>query len=211
MSYTIAFAATAIETRCKRLDTDQNPCHNGEIMYYADYAVFEQDIRDFFEKEKITHLIPTMPPKCAACGGAWDKEDEVCVDCGAKSDDQREPWFSWSNCDCCGSHLGGDREHAVGFNINDRDAENEWYEICSDCAYYIENGCLDDMSMLDVEATRDDAEEHETEAGLFIQPPDDAGVIRVEDCYGNTVDTYEPGSGEWWEWISVFKEEVQPG
>lgn len=28
---------------------------------------------------------------------------------------ETEPWFSWSDCDGCGSTLGGDREHATAW------------------------------------------------------------------------------------------------
>lgn len=43
---------------------------------------------------------------------------EACPDCGLNDDRQEcdcEPWFSWSQCDGCGSTLGGDREHATAW------------------------------------------------------------------------------------------------
>lgn len=30
-------------------------------------------------------------------------------------DAERDPWFSWSSCDGCGSTLGGDREYATAW------------------------------------------------------------------------------------------------
>lgn len=32
-----------------------------------------------------------------------------------------EPWFSWSECDGCGSNLGGDRSHATAWKDPDDD------------------------------------------------------------------------------------------
>lgn len=53
-----------------------------------------------------------------------------------------EAGFSWSQCDSCGSSLGGNREPAVGLW---KDAEG-WHDvdmsICVDCAMYHANGEL---------------------------------------------------------------------
>jgi len=49
--------------------------------------------------------------ECEYCGAdareAARNNDTEIEDC--------EPWFSWQSCDGCGSHLGGDREHAVAW------------------------------------------------------------------------------------------------
>jgi hypothetical protein len=50
-----------------------------------------------------------------------------CEHCGSKAretgDDVQdcEPWFSWHDCDGCGSTLGGDREHATAWIDPDND------------------------------------------------------------------------------------------
>lgn len=58
-----------------------------------------------------------------------------------------EPYFSWRPCECCGSHLGGDREDYT-FATND----NQIIEasICVDCVYYLAYGQLDDMTMMEM-------------------------------------------------------------
>lgn len=56
-----------------------------------------------------------------------------------------EPSFSWSSCDICGSHLGGDREewHAI---VPNKDGTLKGGEIfhgnnaCVDCVVYLANG-----------------------------------------------------------------------
>lgn len=48
----------------------------------------EQHIRDMWGDTEITL--------------GWDENDG-------------EPWFSWSACDCCGSTLGGNREYAAAW------------------------------------------------------------------------------------------------
>lgn len=61
-----------------------------------------------------------------------------------------EPSFSWSSCDCCGSTLGGDRHPAHGY---DKDDNLIHLNVCADCFYYLNYGQLDDVSMLEIEAT----------------------------------------------------------
>lgn len=57
-------------------------------------------------------------------------------------DPDSEPSFSWGPCDCCGSHLGGDRFDMLGFNSGKPDAEQYKYSICVDC-YFAVNGILE--------------------------------------------------------------------
>lgn len=48
---------------------------------------------------------------CEYCGSeARTADPDGTEDC--------ESWFSWSACDTCGSHLGGDRDHAVAWLPN---------------------------------------------------------------------------------------------
>ncbi len=68
-----------------------------------------------------------------------------------KSEDGNcEPFFSWSPCQCCGTHLGGDRYECNGYNVKTKEVE-EYDCICQDCVYYAEYGQLDDQTMLDME------------------------------------------------------------
>jgi hypothetical protein len=61
---------------------------------------------------------------------------------------ERESWFSWYPCECCGSHLGGSREYLYARDANDDIVQ---FIICVDCVYYIEYGRLDDLTMMEVE------------------------------------------------------------
>ena len=47
--------------------------------------------------------------------------------------------FSWQSCDCCGSHLGGDRHPAVAHN-RDTKEEHTKLAICIDCLMFLSNG-----------------------------------------------------------------------
>jgi hypothetical protein len=70
----------------------------------------------------------------------------------AKSDENGtcEPFFSWRHCQCCGTHLAGDRYECDGYN-GVTDEVEEYDCICGDCVYYAEYGQLDDMTMLEIE------------------------------------------------------------
>lgn len=76
-------------------------------------------------------------PGCEVCGIPEDAEDY-----------HVEPSFSWSSCDTCGSHLGGDRHPAHYRDDND---DIVHVEVCVDCLFYSEYGQLDDMTMMDIE------------------------------------------------------------
>ena len=61
----------------------------------------------------------------------------------------REPYFSWRPCECCGDTLGGNRYDVAGYNNADK--EIYLYAVCPDCLCYTEYGQLDDMTMMDME------------------------------------------------------------
>jgi len=63
-------------------------------------------------------------------------------------DNKDEPYFSWSTCECCLTHLGGNRIMASGYS---RTGVVYKFEICTDCEYYAEYGQLDDMTMMEIE------------------------------------------------------------
>ena len=84
--------------------------------------------------------------KCGDCCGNYDMgEDELCeaVENGSVCD---EGCFSWSDCETCGSSLGGNRYDAHAFmklNANDEKAEHLVHmNVCEDCLQYIANGTL---------------------------------------------------------------------
>jgi len=63
-------------------------------------------------------------------------------------DNEDESYFSWKPCECCGSHLGGDRVDCNGYNPETQEIYE--YSVCIDCEYYAEYGQLDDMTMLEI-------------------------------------------------------------
>jgi hypothetical protein len=52
-----------------------------------------------------------------------------------------EPFFSWRQCECCRTTLGGDREVATGWNPTTHEVAT--YVVCSDCIYFAEYGYLE--------------------------------------------------------------------
>ena len=116
-------------------------------MNAQEYAEYETNVADFlkdFDGEPST--------------GYWAEERE----CDCPPDDtcecENEPFFSWSQCPCCRSTLGGDRMDMIGWLAGARaagfDDEHKWSgAICCDCEYYFAYGRLDDMTMLDIEGS----------------------------------------------------------
>lgn len=89
----------------------------------------EKQVEDFFKKEGIRDLI-----------SARRNENFVCPHCGEEVG--IDPYFSWYPCECCKRSLGGNREHAAGYNPVTK--EIYCYEVCEDCLYYAEYGELPD-------------------------------------------------------------------
>lgn len=89
-------------------------------MTKQEYEEYEKRVAGFMEKEGLNNL---------TSGG--------------------EPFFSWHQCECCGSTLGGDRLMASGGNPTEKQMFE--YEICRDCEYYGVYGVLDDMTMMEIE------------------------------------------------------------
>lgn len=76
-----------------------------------------------------------------------------CDECGLSEDATQheqdcanEGGFSWSSCDSCGSHLGGNRYPAHGIIAETmeaaRGAEATHFDVCVDCLMYHANGDL---------------------------------------------------------------------
>lgn len=88
------------------------------------------------------HAISTGAcPSCPDCGLGEDCSDH-------DRELAEESSFSWSECESCGSTLGGNRHPAHAL-----DKENRLYHlmVCEDCLYYLNYGQLDDMTMMDME------------------------------------------------------------
>ncbi len=96
-------------------------------MTATEYTKYEQAIADFFTREGL-NCLSSQP---------LDDSDEP---------EYGEPYFSWRPCDCCGSHLGGNREDMCGYNPTTKEVQRD-YSVCVDCVYYVEYGVLDDMTM----------------------------------------------------------------
>jgi hypothetical protein len=117
------------------------------VMNKAEYAEYETAVANFFEREGIENLT-SGHITCPECTVEFDDNDK-CPECGTSRECWNEPFFSWSPCDCCGSHLGGNREHATGYNRKAKEISK--YTICEDCVYYAEYGRLDDTTMNEIE------------------------------------------------------------
>lgn len=138
------------------------------VQTAEEYAAYEKAVADFFESEGIQNLSGGHL-ECQACGFREEKDakgdtihftdEEECIKCGASREMMDEPYFSWSGCDCCGGLLGGNREHASGYNPKTKEIQE--YKVCTDCIYYAEYGQLDDMTMMNVEESKKKDEEEE--------------------------------------------------
>lgn len=62
--------------------------------------------------------------------GKDGKEADLCYD-------GEDLGFSWHDCECCGSPLGGDRYKAA---ILDEALQSIELSVCADCINYIANG-----------------------------------------------------------------------
>lgn len=74
-------------------------------------------------------------PECAECGLA----DIDTMDC-PEYEAAGEASFSWSECDACGSTLGGDRHYAHGIANDTRQVIH--LDVCVDCIFYLSYGEL---------------------------------------------------------------------
>lgn len=109
------------------------------------YETYQETVEHYL---KGLEAISTGPcPGCEECGIPEDAEEY-----------SEEPWFSWHPCEICGSTLGGNREswHAWIPATNIPGDVHEHGKIvhgtcCEDCVYYLNYGCLDDMSMMEIE------------------------------------------------------------
>ncbi len=111
-------------------------------MTKQEYQEYQATVKAFMEREGIRNLTGGHI-RCPECGA--DLEDGRCPTHG----EVNEPFFSWASCDCCGTSLGGNREHATGYNPETKEILE--YTVCEDCIYYAEYGRLDDQAMEEIE------------------------------------------------------------
>ena len=85
---------------------------------------------------------PGLAAICPECRAAHDYDSEQAfADAYESGELCDEGGFSWSPCDACGSHLGGNRYAAHGFLDSDPDRGKLIHlEICQDCLFYLANG-----------------------------------------------------------------------
>ena len=115
-------------------------------MNKNEYENYKQDVKLFCDTEHIVTL-------------------DAITDNG--NDETKEPYFSAVYCECCRSHIPGDRLDCIAYNEKDHKIYN--YTVCLDCYYYFEYGCLDDMTMDEI------ASNNEIIYKIIFQPP---GIIR---------------------------------
>lgn len=108
-----------------------------DIQTKQDYVEYVDSVAQFIAAEGIKHL-------------STGTIDQLSPDYDPNAEwPEGEAWFSWSPCECCKSHLGGDREYLYAHNTTD---ELVQFTICEDCVYFINYGRLDDTTMMRVES-----------------------------------------------------------
>ena len=87
----------------------------------------------------ITHISPGSASCCPECVSNFGYASEAEMREAEENDEiVDEPSFSNSQCESCGSSLGGDRYDAHGFT--EKEEELVHLSICSDCHLYHANG-----------------------------------------------------------------------
>lgn len=100
---------------------------------------FEGAVIDACNATKHKSIAPGLCGICSECQSDYGMEPQpfyTGVKDGSVFD---EGGFSWSDCECCGSSLGGDRFAAHGFADDDSILH---FSICVDCLLYLANGDL---------------------------------------------------------------------
>ncbi len=105
-------------------------------MTRKQYAEYEAAVTSFHERNNVKLGC------CSPVGGQADSNED-------ETPHETEPFFSWSPCECCGSPLGGNREH---YQFARNDGLLFEADICVDCVYYLAYGVLDDTTMAEVNA-----------------------------------------------------------
>lgn len=112
-------------------------------MNHTEYAQYQADFAHYTKELEAKSGGPLAG--CNDCFYWADDKDNPTND---EYDVVSEGYFAWSQCDFCGSNLGGDREPAHAWI----DSVIHHFDICVDCVYYLEYGRLDDTTMAEIEA-----------------------------------------------------------
>lgn len=121
-------------------------------MKKDEYASYEAAFAAFMAREGLQNL-SSGHFQCPNCHVEF-ADDGKCPECGSDRESWNEPSFSWRNCDCCGTSLGGDRYYASGWNPTTKEI-CEYEYVCPDCIYYAEYGRLDDTTMDEIEQSEE--------------------------------------------------------
>lgn len=74
--------------------------------------------------------------------------NQVRPGCFSSVEEEPEGFFSWRPCECCGSSLGGTREH---YRFAQESGGIFEADICVDCIHYLTYGELDDATMMEID------------------------------------------------------------
>lgn len=86
------------------------------------------------ELDGLAHVSVGACPTCDDCGlGDVETMDDP------RYESAGEPHFSWSDCEACGSSLGGDRHPAHGVASPLVGGELIHLNICTDCLFFLAN------------------------------------------------------------------------
>lgn len=96
-------------------------------MSTTEYKVYEAAVSRFLETNQV---------KAGCHGPIYDEAGNA-----------PEPFFSWQACECCRRPLGGNRER---YRFATETGDGFEANICADCVYYLAEGQLDDLTMLDM-------------------------------------------------------------
>lgn len=116
-------------------------------MNKKEYDAFCKAHHEFMEREGLSNLSGGHHV-CPNCHVEWNDNDK-CPSCGEDRESMDERYFSKRYCECCRRPEGGDRYHATGYNREHNEIRE--YEVCEDCLYFAEHGCLDDTTMMDID------------------------------------------------------------
>lgn len=88
------------------------------------------------------HIATGSAASCPECCQSFglDPDGDTDENQAAIDESGDEGGFSWSQCDSCGTTLGGDRHAAHGWPIGDNAADLIHLDICTDCALFHANG-----------------------------------------------------------------------
>ena len=85
----------------------------------------------------LTNINPGFASSCPDCRHAYGFDSEAGAESAYEAGLSDEGSFSWHSCECCGTHLGGNRSAMHAF---DEAGTLYHLEACDDCVIYFANG-----------------------------------------------------------------------